>query len=86
MSTKASLLQVRSARPCQEESHFNFVLRRGYTMRRMLEVNVLGQYGANVGANIGGGAAGYTMRQIAQYWKQTFGSGHSLHSSIGSIL
>ncbi len=31
-------------------------------------------------------AAGYTMRQIAQYWKQTFGSSHSLHSSIGSIL
>ncbi len=31
-------------------------------------------------------AAGYTMRQIAQHWKQTFGSSHSLHSSIGSIL
>ncbi len=31
-------------------------------------------------------AAGYTMRQIAQYWKQTFGISHSLHSTIGSIL
>ncbi len=33
-------------------------LRRGYTMCRildpMLEANVLGQYGANVGANVGG--------------------------------
>ncbi len=29
-------------------------LRRGYTMRQMLEANVLGQYGANVGANVGG--------------------------------
>ncbi len=31
-------------------------------------------------------AASYTMSQIAQYWKQTFGSSHSLHSIIGSIL
>ncbi len=30
--------------------------------------------------------AGYTMRQIAQHWKQTFGNSHSLHSNIGSIL
>ncbi len=30
------------------------MLRRGYTMRRTLEANVWGQYGANVGANVGG--------------------------------
>ncbi len=46
----------------------------------------LGQYGANAGAMLVVRAAGYMMRQIVQYWKQTFGSSHGLHSSIGSIL
>ncbi len=31
-------------------------------------------------------ATNYTMRQIAQHWKQTFGSSYSLRSYIGSIL
>ncbi len=33
---------------------YSLDLRHSYTMHRMLEANVLGQYGANVGANVGG--------------------------------
>ncbi len=53
---------------------------------QMLEANVSANMEQMLGPMLVVQAAGYTMRQIAQYWKQTYGSIHSLHSSIGSVL
>ncbi len=46
----------------------------------------LGQCGANAGANVGD--AGYRLHDASNspILEATFGSSHSLHSSIGSIL
>ncbi len=55
-------------------------------MRRMLEANIWANMEQMLGPMLVVWAAAYTMRQIAQHWKQTFGSSHSLHSNIGHPL
>ncbi len=74
----------------KENKYLSCMLRCSYIVHRMLgpmlEANVWANMERMLGPMLVVWAAGYTMCQIAQHWKQTFGSSHSLHSNIGSIL